>query len=178
MENAAKTIASQIEFMKTYQQIGMQSAVWQDVVDVIRNLPEGSIPVKLELEHVEIFADLMLAQVFSNLFDNAQRHGQFAHAIRILGSLTPDAFNIIVADNGIGVAYEEKEKIFEQGYGKHTGLGLFLIREILGITGITIRETSRPGEGARFEIVVPQGMFRVQRKNAQPDSGLCTDSNS
>ncbi|HNQ30521.1 MAG TPA: sensor histidine kinase, partial [Methanolinea sp.] len=49
---------------------------------------------------------------------------------------------------------------FEKGYGKGTGLGLFLSREILSITGMTIRETGIPGEGARFEIVVPKGMWR------------------
>jgi len=41
------------------------------------------------------------------------------------------------------------------GYGKHTGLGLALSREILAITGITIRETGTPGAGARFELRVP-----------------------
>jgi hypothetical protein len=34
-----------------------------------------------------------------------------------------------------------KETIFEKGFGKHTGFGLFLVREILAITGISIRET-------------------------------------
>ena len=56
---------------------------------------------------------------------------------------------------------EEKEKIFERGYGKNTGLGLFLAREILSITGITIRETGKPGKGARFEIAVPKDAFHV-----------------
>jgi len=50
--------------------------------------------------------------------------------------------------------------IFEQGFGKHTGLGLFLSREILAITGSTIIENGTPGKGARFEITVPKGMYR------------------
>lgn len=54
----------------------------------------------------------------------------------------------------------EKEKIFNQGYGKNTGLGLFLSREILALTGMTIRETGTPGKGARFEILVPIGAYR------------------
>ena len=53
----------------------------------------------------------------------------------------------------------EKEKIFDRGFGKNTGLGLTLSREILGITGITIKETGEHGIGARFEITVPKGMF-------------------
>jgi len=43
---------------------------------------------------------------------------------------------------------------------KNTGLGLFLSREILSITGITIRENGDPGKGARFEMVVPNGIYR------------------
>jgi signal transduction histidine kinase len=60
----------------------------------------------------------------------------------------------------VGIAEEEKEMIFRRGYGKHTGLGLNLTREILGITGMTIREVGVPGEGAHFEISVPSGKFR------------------
>jgi hypothetical protein len=44
--------------------------------------------------------------------------------------------------------------------GKISGLGLALSREILSITGITIRETGEPGEGARFEMVVRKGATR------------------
>ncbi len=39
--------------------------------------------------------------------------------------------------------------------------GLFLVREILALTGITITETGFPGSGARFEIHVPKKMARV-----------------
>jgi sensor histidine kinase regulating citrate/malate metabolism len=55
----------------------------------------------------------------------------------------------------------DKEKIFERGYARKGGSGLFLTREILSITGITIRETGEPGAGARFEIMVPKGQFRL-----------------
>ena len=45
-------------------------------------------------------------------------------------------------------------------FGRHTGLGLFLSREILGLTGITITENGIPGSGARFVIRVPPGKWR------------------
>lgn len=50
------------------------------------------------------------------------------------------------------------------GVREHTGFGLFFAREILAITGITIRETGTPGEGARFEMVVPEGGTGGMRK--------------
>jgi hypothetical protein len=37
---------------------------------------------------------------------------------------------------------------------------MFIAREILSITGISIRETGTFGEGARFEIRVPKGAYR------------------
>ena len=57
--------------------------------------------------------------------------------------------------------YHEKEKIFERGFGKNTGVGLFLVREIPDITGITIHETGEPGKGARFEMTVPKGAWWI-----------------
>jgi signal transduction histidine kinase len=73
----------------------------------------------------------------------------------------PDDLIITVEDNGTGVPPDKKEKIFEKGYGKHTGFGLFLAREILAITGITIHEKGVYGKGARFEIHVPKGSYRI-----------------
>ena len=80
---------------------------------------------------------------------------------KVLTVDTPDGDCIIVCeDDGNGISPEEKEKIFDRGFGKNTGLGLFLSREILAITGITINETGESGKGARFEMVVPKGMYR------------------
>jgi signal transduction histidine kinase len=68
---------------------------------------------------------------------------------------------ITYEDDGAGIPAQDKENIFRRGFGKHTGLGLFLSREILAITGITIRENGEPGKGVRFEILVPRDMYRV-----------------
>jgi signal transduction histidine kinase len=69
-------------------------------------------------------------------------------------------------DDGTGIPDEEKERIFERGYGKNTGLGLFLAREVLGITGIGIREDGVPGKGARFVITVPEGAYRFKENSS------------
>ncbi len=63
-------------------------------------------------------------------------------------------------DDGQGISDNEKEQIFLRGYGKNTGLGLFLIREILAITGITIVENGIYGQGVRFEMTIPHEHFR------------------
>lgn len=61
---------------------------------------------------------------------------------------------------GSGFRFLKKEKIFERGVGKHTGLGLFLVREILSLTDIRIMEDGTEGKGARFTISVPPGAWK------------------
>ncbi|MFY9800769.1 MAG: ATP-binding protein, partial [Methanoregula sp.] len=79
---------------------------------------------------------------------------------------TPDGITILIEDNGPGIPASSKEKIFERGYNGRDGSGLFLVREILSITGIAIQETGTEGVGARFEILVPKGAYRYQKKDS------------
>ena len=67
------------------------------------------------------------------------------------------------ADRASLLAHRIELHLFERGYGKHTGFGLFMSREILRMTGLEIRENSVPGSGARFEIIVPEVMCRRSR---------------
>jgi signal transduction histidine kinase len=57
--------------------------------------------------------------------------------------------------------------IFRRGYGKHTGFGLFLCREVLALTGMTILENGEEGKGVRFEISVPMGNYRFNSHPAE-----------
>jgi hypothetical protein len=43
---------------------------------------------------------------------------------------------------------------------------LIFVREFLDISGITIRETGEPGKGARFEMTMPKGAWRIMGKSA------------
>ena len=89
------------------------------------------------------------------------RHGKGVTDIVVTYRRAGDGVDLIVEDNGPGIPYSDKEAIFKYGSEKHPGLGLFIDREILGVTGITITETGVPGGGARFEIHVPAGAFRI-----------------
>jgi signal transduction histidine kinase len=103
----------------------------------------------------------MIERVFFNLVENARRHGGNVTTIAIRCEQAADDLVIIIEDNGVGIAPEEKEKIFNKGYGKGSVFGLFLAREVLAITEITIRETGYLGIGARFEITVPGNRWRA-----------------
>jgi PAS domain S-box-containing protein len=155
-------IQSHIEFTKTYEGLGLHEPEWQALIHCIQetHLPE-SIRIILNLPDVYLYADQMLSRVFLNLIDNSIRHGKTVTSIHISAQRSGDEFLITYADDGVGIPLEYKEKIFERGFGNNTGLGLFLVREILALTGISIAERGREGQGAVFEIRVPKGGWRA-----------------
>jgi signal transduction histidine kinase len=164
-ENAANTIRRQIAFTKDYQDIGVQAPQWQGLTRCIGTImsltPLHEVMVSVELGTLEIYGDPMLEKVFWNLLDNSLRHGEHVSQIRFSYQESKDTgLYIVYEDNGAGVSNADKERIFQKGFGKNTGFGLFLTREILGITGLSIKENGIPGQGARFEISVPEGKFR------------------
>jgi signal transduction histidine kinase len=165
-EQVADTIERQILFSKEYESLGAGVSTWQNVAESIRermkDLDLTGISVTLDaLDGIEVFADPLLEKVFYNLLDNSLRHGGDAVTrIRFSSSRKGSGLLLVCEDDGHGVAADEKEMIFERGFGKNTGFGLFLAREILAISGLTIRETGEPGKGARFEIFVPEDAWR------------------
>ncbi|HWQ67069.1 MAG TPA: PAS domain S-box protein [Methanospirillum sp.] len=164
---AAQHIASMILFMKEYETIGITEPVWLNARDIVQisgnDSPIGQKLLKNDLPpDVEVFADPLMVKVCYNLMDNAVRYGGKITLIRFSGQERAEDLIIVCEDDGVGVDNGDKEKIFERGYGKNTGLGLALSREILNITGIIICETGRPGRGARFEMTVPKGAWRIR----------------
>ncbi len=167
--NASSRISAMIQFTKEYEQIGVHAPTWQDcrtLVDTAaKQAPLGMVMVENDLPaDMTVFADQLITKVFYNLMDNAVRYGGKITTVRFSALKSGNVHLIVCEDDGDGIPVVEKEKIFERGFGKNTGLGLALSREILSITGITIKETGEPGKGARFEIVVPKGMWRIAGK--------------
>ncbi|MFA5332139.1 MAG: HAMP domain-containing sensor histidine kinase [Methanoregula sp.] len=159
-EKAIIALREQIEFTRDYQQIGGSAPKWQDPAALFARLNSFPLFQRIELSGVGIFADPLLEKVFFNLLENTVRHGEHAETVRVHDRKESGRYILIYEDDGVGVPDNEKCRIFDQGYGSHTGYGLFLVREILAITGISIRETGIPGKGARFEIAVPEGAYR------------------
>jgi PAS domain S-box-containing protein len=167
VSTAAQRIAGMIRFTKEYESIGLNAPVWQNCRSLLataaKEAPLGKIVVTNDLPAgAEVFADPLIVKVFYNLMDNAVRYGGKITTIRFAIEKREGDHLMVCEDDGDGVVAGEKEKIFERGFGKNTGLGLALSREILSITGITIKETGEPGKGARFEMAVPKGAWRMK----------------
>jgi PAS domain S-box-containing protein len=164
-ESIIQTLTLQVRFTKDYQSIGVESPRWFGVREIITTatgaLPLTTISLTIDTANISIYADPMLEKVFYNLVENALRHGGNVTRIRFSTVISDVEARIICEDDGCGVPEKFKEDIFLRKYFKNTGFGLFLSREILDITGFSIRETGVPGNGARFEITIPQGYFRI-----------------
>jgi signal transduction histidine kinase len=144
--------------------MGTQTPRWQELPKTVaESCKDGNFPqvtVDASITGHAVFADPLLKQVFFNLFENSLMHGDHVTKIAVSVNRVSDGYDIVITDDGKGIPPADKENIFSKGFGTHTGLGLFLTREILSITGMSIRETGEFGHGARFVIHVPNGKFR------------------
>jgi len=164
---ASSRIADMIRFTREYENIGAGAPVWHGLADMLGTLAEETLPEGVRLTcnlpaGTEVFADPMLKKAFFNLLDNAVRHGERVTEIQVSSRPSENDLVVVLEDDGVGIPADEKDRIFEQGFGKNTGLGLFLVREIFSLTGISIKECGEEGVGARFEITVPSGVWREQ----------------
>jgi PAS domain S-box-containing protein len=169
ISKSGKHIQDLIEFTAEYQTLGQTGPRWQSIRNIIAGQVVESLLSGINLEilfqDIEIFADPLLSKVFYNLVDNSIRHGISVKTIRLSMQMKEKNLLVIYEDDGIGIADDEKEKVFSRWYGKNTGLGLFLIREILDITGMKITECGVSGKGVRFEIEVPSGKYRLKENS-------------
>jgi PAS domain S-box-containing protein len=164
--SSGKDIQHLIDFTREYQDLGVHEPVWQRIdeilqKDVLKSLT-GGVSLTIPIEKVEIYADPLFEKVLYNLIENSIRHGEGVTRIALSYEISGDVCRVVYCDDGVGVAESEKGLIFQKGHGKNTGLGLFLIREILSFTGISITENGVPGQGVRFEMLVPFGCWRYR----------------
>jgi signal transduction histidine kinase len=165
-ERIVDSIKKSLSFSKTYEHLGDESAIWLDITEVFSaawaSLAPETVQLRLHTTSLEVFVDPLFGNVVFNLLDNSLRHGgKNLSSIQVSLCHTCNETVIVYEDNGSGILAENKEKIFNRGFYVNTGFGLLLSREILSLTGLSIRETGKPGKGACFEITVPAGMWRL-----------------
>jgi signal transduction histidine kinase len=162
---ALNKMRRQFQFAKDYQNIAVDPPRWQNIRNLTSRVSEDfdvkKVGIIAATGTASVLADPLFDRVFHHLFENALRHGETVTEITISLRETGTSGLLLVENNGVSIPATDKDKIFERGYGKGTGWGLFLAREILAVTGMTITETGEPGKGVRFEITLPPGSFRM-----------------
>ena len=169
-EWAAQAIQREVAYARDYEVIGDQPPQWQDVGAIVSSLTGSHLRLRNEVYGLHVYADPLLNKVFENLLDNSTRHGVQATEVAVWSEPRGDGMVLVWEDDGMGIPEKDKERIFLRGVGRNTGLGLCLVREVLAITGLEIRETGAFGRGARFEIFLPRGTYRTEAPSPSIDN--------
>jgi signal transduction histidine kinase len=119
-----------------------------------------------------------LMQVMLNLLSNAAKFCRTdgSGRVRIALRRLPDALQVDVADNGIGISEADQKVIFEKfrqvgdtltAKPQGSGLGLPICRQIIGHFGGKLWVRSRPGAGATFSFTIPIAESRAGQQDAE-----------
>ncbi|MBT5774831.1 MAG: HAMP domain-containing histidine kinase [Dehalococcoidia bacterium] len=140
-----------------------------EVLDTVYGTFEGASP----RHHLRIRGNLgvqvvgdhdKLIEVLSNLVDNAIKYSVDGGLVVIEGRTVGGRFEVRVIDEGVGIPEEERSAIFERfgrlrrsetEHVRSTGLGLYLVQELLGLMDTTISVESNKGAGSTFVFDVP-----------------------
>lgn len=162
---ALTKIRRQFQYAKDYQNIAVEPPRWQSIRNIVNRVSEDfdtrNVGILTTTGSGAILADALLERVFHYLFEFALPPGGKTTGVTISLIAAGSSGLLVMESTGPGIPVSDKEKIFERGYGREMSWGLFLAREILAVTGMTIRENGAPDKGIRFEITLPGGSFRI-----------------
>ncbi|QLH75416.1 MAG: PAS domain S-box protein [Methanomassiliicoccales archaeon] len=166
MRRSIASIAKISNFMKIYQEVGQFSPIWHNIAETVSkassSLDMTNVKQTVNVGNVWVLADPMFEMVIHNLIRNSLMHGERVAHINISFIQEDGHGTLVYEDDGVGVSNDVRSRLFTPGFGKNSGFGLFLSREILGITEMSIEEKGTYGKGARFEIMVPDKHIRYE----------------
>ncbi|MDD4738180.1 MAG: ATP-binding protein [Candidatus Pacebacteria bacterium] len=163
-------ISSQMEkafsIMEVWKELEVFGEIpsWQELRTLLLKvkLQSERTSMEIDVQNVKLNANGLFHFVFTNLIDNSMRHGEKKDIkIKISSKIEGSELLIIYEDDGKGIPERDKSRIFAQGFGKHTGLGMFFARQIIELMGGTIKENGVPGEGVKFEIRLPEDSYKA-----------------
>ena len=164
IEAAVNDVVGIFDFAKIYEMLGAEKPTYIDVEkavnDAVSLFPAlKTIRVVNDCHGLAVLADSLLRQAFYNLIDDSLKYAQSFTQIRIyFERASNDNLKLIYEDNGVGIPFDKKPRLFQKGYttGKGSGYGLYLIQKMMEIYGWTILETGKPGKGAQFIMKIPK----------------------
>jgi PAS domain S-box-containing protein len=160
-----ETIHALIKKTKDYQQMGVDQSRWLSLEQTIPSQfghvsGKNGVSLDCDVHRLEIYTDPLFERVVFTLMDNAVKHGKTVSRISFTAQENPDGAVLICGDNGVGISPEDKAYLFDRVVAGGGKFGLFFVRELLSLSGMSITETGTPGNGARFEIRIPKGLYR------------------
>lgn len=150
------------------EKFNLRKVLEQAVQRMADKASKNKITVNLECGAAEYLMQgipSMLEEVFANLLDNAIKYNRPGGSVTMKVIEKENKWVISVADTGIGIAPEEKDRIFERFYridkSRHkavegTGLGLSIVKHGIIFHKGTIKVLSAQGKGTEFVIKLPK----------------------
>lgn len=146
-----------------------------DIVDLVRDVAKEQATtyasrqqtLTVTTEKDKIFADAdqgKVRMVFENLIDNASKYSDPGKSVHVEVIQEPQWVRVDIIDQGVGLAIEDTDKLFEKFSRVHnhlsthvggTGLGLYWAKNIIDLHGGMIRVASTVGEGSTFSVYLP-----------------------
>ncbi|MGV9499373.1 SpoIIE family protein phosphatase [Streptomyces sp. NPDC003642] len=126
----------------------------------------------------------MWEKVVLNLLSNALKF-TFDGSVRVRVRRSDTHAVVIVSDTGVGVPEAEMPRLFERFHrienarsrsNEGSGIGLALVRELVGLHGGSITAESRPGEGTAFTLRIPFGTAHLPPGSVAPEASGATVS--
>ncbi|MFP4142345.1 MAG: response regulator [Thermoplasmata archaeon] len=167
IEKAMEVNKEETEMIEKIKKLREIEEAKKESVDVIRQITEGLMEEKKKYEddfEFEMVTDLtsckieggtFLEELFENLIDSSLRHSH-GDLVKISVEEKEEEVLCTVEDDGEGLSDDLKERIFDRGYTKgetaKSGLGIYLIKEIVESYGVRIDVKDSDLGGARFDI--------------------------
>src|ERR1700693_936091 len=142
--------------------------VVSDAVDRVRpqvELKQGTLEVDLAPAPLTVLGDPeRLATAVDNLLQNAVKFSEGPPRIEVTGNRQNGKVHLVVRDHGMGIPAAARTRLFEKFYRVETpqlqnvvgtGIGLYLVRQVVEGHGGRVEVDSQPGEGSVFEIALP-----------------------
>jgi len=146
------------------EEINLSEIIRQNVVSFFGEIKKLNIEPKINIPEDDVYVvgdEKILNRIFSNLINNALKHGTHATVIGIDLSLDEKSISVDIYDNGIGIAENEINYIFDRLYTvektrklnlKNSGLGLTIVKKLVNSLGGTISVSSNPFEKTVFSV--------------------------
>ena len=166
-ENVLKIVNQLLNFTRKWEspegKVNLEGFIEGVMQIVSSQAGSAGVSLKKEIETGDIFIKAeALEQVLINLLINAVKASSKGSEVSITASRKNEGIEFAVMDHGIGIEQDQIEKIFDPLYTAWPlktgmGLGLSLAKDIVDSMGGTIEVTSKPGEGSKFTVWIPEG---------------------
>ena len=163
---------------------------FRNCIAMFRNLADSkgqTLMVTTQLLHPYIYADIPhLTEVCTNLVSNAVKYTGAGGTIRCDVTQKPGKKEgwcdtvVTVADNGIGMSQEFQKHIFEPFERERTstvskvegsGIGMGIVKKLVGLMGGTVEVESRIGVGSTFTVTIPCRIASEDEIQAKRETG-------